>query len=80
MAALHGVELPEGLDGAPAECEVEDIAVLEHPNAAPEVEGSAKENGPLERPMEVVVAGAQLAVAFLVVRVKTRGPEQKRGW
>lgn len=44
MPAFCGVELAEGLNSAPPERQVEDVAVPEGPDAMAEVEGGAEKD------------------------------------
>jgi hypothetical protein len=69
MPALGGVEGAEGLDGAPAKGEVEDIPMAERPHVRAEVKGCAGENRPGEGvpQMRVLLVKSALVVAIVFV-------------
>lgn len=79
MAASLRVESAQGLDGTPAECKIQYIAMLERPNIATEVESRAEKNRVWERASEFWVAQLQRRVGAAIELMKTRGPQGKGG-
>jgi hypothetical protein len=80
VAAFGGIKPAERLNCAPPERQVENVAVLERPYVAPEIEIGAEENRVVEGATEMGVTRPQLGVACAVVTVKARRPQRKRSY
>jgi hypothetical protein len=74
VAAFCGVEVAEGLDGAPPEGEIDNILMFECPNVRAEIECGARKNQANEGAAQVRELDVELLVIVVVVLVEVRCP------
>jgi hypothetical protein len=79
MPAHLGVEAPEGLTSAPAECQIQNVTVFKGPHVGAKIEGSSKKHQLIEGAPEFLIKSAQLGVTVTVSLVMVGHPQGKCG-